>query len=224
MLKRKRHPLWFLRSLLHSLLVFIGAAALTLVFFLVLPLMQTLSKPPDTDMLVQSMDTAQLEAPDPPPEPEPEEEPEPEQPPKLEAEEAPPLDLSQLELALNPGGFGDGVLSGDFAVNLNTVASGSNDVDSLFDLADMDQKPRPTYRHPPVLTNEMRKKLPGKVWLKCIINQQGRVENAIIESSSDPIFNEPSIKAIQKWRFEPAKRGGKSVRGLVKVPFIYPKS
>jgi hypothetical protein len=47
----------------------------------------------------------------------------------------PPLDLSQLDLALNPS-FGDGVLGGgDFAVRLNAAATSSGDGGGLLSLA-----------------------------------------------------------------------------------------
>ncbi len=102
MRKRKKSPFWVIRELFHRVLVFVCAAGLTLLFFLVLPLMQTLTKPPANDLIVRTVDTAKLDAPDPPLESEPEEEPEPEpEPPKL-MEDAPPLDLSQLEVPISP--------------------------------------------------------------------------------------------------------------------------
>ena len=55
-----------------AVLVIIGAVVLTLMFFLVLPWMQTLSKPPSTDLVYRSVDVAKLDEPEPPPEIEPE--------------------------------------------------------------------------------------------------------------------------------------------------------
>ncbi|MCA9398636.1 MAG: hypothetical protein KC618_02720, partial [Candidatus Omnitrophica bacterium] len=96
-----------IRNYRHRLWVFLGAIGLTLVCFLVLPLMQAINKPPTADLALQDVDVANLPPPPPPPPEEEPEEPEPEeQPPEL-MEEAPPLDLSQLELALNPG-FSEG--------------------------------------------------------------------------------------------------------------------
>ncbi|WP_146662108.1 energy transducer TonB [Anaerohalosphaera lusitana] len=200
-----------------------GAVAITLAFFLVLPLMQTLSKPPKQDMVVRSVDTGKLEAPDPPPEPEPEEEePEPEkEPPKLEQNNA-PLDLSQLEVALNPG-FGDGWAAGDFGVSLNTFASENKDVDALFSIADLDQKPRVLYQPGPTMNAQMRKNAPGKVYVIFIVDKQGRVASPRVQKSTNPVFEKAAISTIKRWKFEPGKRNGKAVRFRMRVPFVFPK-
>lgn len=213
----------FLRKLVHRLLVAAGSIFLTFIFFLVLPLMQTITRPPQTDMIVRSVDTAKLEAPPPPPEPEQQKEPEPqEQPPQL-AEEAPPLDLSQLELALNPG-FGEGGLVGDFAIKLNTVVAQSSDnVDALFSIADLDQKPRAIFQPSPVMTRELRRKAPGTVYVVFVVDPTGRVESATAQQSSDPIFEKPALNAVKQWKFEPGKRNGQPVRFRMRVPITFPK-
>jgi protein TonB len=218
----KRRTVSPLTKLFHFLLVFLGALLLTLVFFLLLPVMQTINKPLTNDLVVQSVDTANVPPPPPPPEEEPEEEPEPEESPPELSEEAPPLGLDQLELALNPG-FSEGWLGGDFAVKLNTAASSENDVDALFSIADLDQKPRAVYQPGPRLTKEVRKKAPGQVYIIFIVDKQGRVENPIIQKSTDPVFEKPALAAIKQWKFEPGKRNGQAVRFRMRVPFTFPK-
>ena len=107
----------FWRGLLHRLGVMTGSVGLTLIVFLVLPLMQTISKPLTQDMSLTTVDLASLEPPPPAvQEEEPEQEQEkPEPPPQLqEITDTPPLDLSQLELALNPGLGGGLGTAGDF--------------------------------------------------------------------------------------------------------------
>ena len=223
MRKRNRKPFWILRELFGHLLVIVGSVVLTLIFFLVLPLMQTLAKPPTTDLMVQAVDTAKLEAPEPPPEMEPEEEPEPEEKPPELTEDMPPLDLSQLELALNPG-LSEGMMDGDFAVNLKTIASANNkDVDALFSIADLDQKPRVIYQPSPTLNKDIRKKAPGKVYIVFVVDQQGRVDNPIVQKSSDSVFEKSALNAIKKWKFEPGKRNGQAVRFRMRVPITFPK-
>ena len=205
----------------HFLWVIIGALGFTISFFLVLPLMQAITKPPTTGLVVQQIDSVNAPPP-PPPEEEPEEEPEPEEPPPELLEEAPPLDLSQLELALNPG-FNDGWMSGDFAVKLNTGGSKSDDLDALFSMADLDQKPRVVYQPGPTLTKKIRKKAPGTVYILFIVNQKGRVEKPIVQSSSDPVFERAALAAVKQWKFEPGKRKGTSVRFRMRVPITFPK-
>ncbi|MFA5238773.1 MAG: TonB family protein [Phycisphaerae bacterium] len=222
--KRKRKPFWIIKELSHRLLVIIGAVVLTLVFFLVLPLMQTLTKPPNTDTMLQSVDTAKLEAPEPPPEEEPEEEQKQEEKPPELAEDAPPLDLSQLEIALNPT-FGEGMMGGDFVVKLNTGGADgrSNDVDALFSITDLDQQPRAIYQPSPVLNRDVREKAPGKVYIVFVVDKQGRVENPIVQKSSDIVFEKPAMAAVKQWKFEPGKRNGEPVRFRMRVPITFPK-
>ncbi len=220
---RKRSPFRILADILHPVIVVLGAAAFTLLCFLVLPLIQTLNKPPTADLMLQNMDVAQLEPPPPPPEEEePEEEEQEEEPPPELMEEAPPLDLSQLELALNPGVSG-GFLQGDFTVNLVSMASGGKDVEELFSLADLDQKPRVIYQPGPRVTPEVRKYAPGTVYLIFIVNRDGRVENPIVQKSSNPVFEKPALDTIRKWKFDPGKRNGQAVRFRMRVPFTFPE-
>ena len=209
------------RRLLHRVGVSVGALSLALAFFLVLPLIQAINKPPTSALALQSVDSVNLPPPPPPPpEDEPEEEEPEEQPPEL-MEEAPPLDLSQLELVLNPGFSGDW-LGGDFAVNLQTVAS-DDEVKALFSSADLDQPPRCIHQPGPTLTTKLRRKAPGSVQVIFVVNERGRVENPIVQSSSDPIFERPALAAVKQWRFEPGKRSGEPVQFRMRVPITFAK-
>jgi protein TonB len=196
-----------------------------LTFFIVLPLMQTISKPPGNDLMLQTVDLASLEPPPPaPPMEEPEPEPEPEEAPPELVEEAPPLDLSQLELALNPGLGGGWAGSADFAVKLNTVASKSgDDLDAVFSMADLDQKPRVVYQPGPTLSKQLRRKTPAKVNIIFIVDENGRVVEPRVRNSTDPLFDKPALSAVKRWKFEPGKRGGKPVRFRMLAPITFPK-
>jgi protein TonB len=225
MLQRKRNLFWYIRGLIHRAVVLIGAVGLTLLFFLVLPFMQTLTKPPESDLVVQTIETAKLEAPPPPPEEERQEEPQQEEKLPELADEAPPLTLEQLTMALNPG-FSDGWMQGDFAVKLNTATAGSgngSDVGALFSIADLDQQPRIIYQPGPTMTKEVRKKAPGTVYIIFVVDQQGRVENPVVQKASDPIFEKPALAAVKQWKFEPGKRNGQAVKFRMRVPFTFPK-
>lgn len=223
MSKRKRNPLQAARDLVHGVLVLGGAAGFTLAFFLILPLMQAINDRDRTDLTLHTVDTAQLEAPEPPPEPEPEEEePEAEEEPPALAEEAPPLDLSQLELALNPG-FNEGWAGGDFTVKLTTAGTTRDSVDSLFSIADLDQKPRVVYQSSPIVNKEIRQKAPGTVYVVFVVNEDGRVEQPQVQKSTDPAFERPAVAAVSNWRFEPGKRNGQPVRFRMRVPITFPK-
>ncbi len=210
---------------MHRVLVVVGALGLTLLFFMVLPLMQSISGGPQADTMVTTVDVTDVPPPPPPPEEEPPkpEEP-PQEPPELQEPMEQRLDLSQLELALNPGGFGDGSFGGDFAVKLNTVtASKAEDVDALFSLSDLDQQPRIVYQPGPTIDATIRRKAPGTVHIIFIVDQRGRVENPIVQQSTDPIFDKPALAAVRQWKFEPGKRQGQPVRFRMRVPITFPK-
>jgi protein TonB len=210
----------FVRRLLHSLWIVFGAVGLTLALFMVLPLMQTISRPASSDLSVISVDTANIPPPPPPPPEEKKEHQEPDEPPKLE-EEAPPLDLSQLELALNPG-FGGGLLEGDFAIKLKTAGGGEN-VDAIFSMSDLDQEPRVIYQPGPVLNKKLRRHAPATVYVIFVVDDRGRVGDPIVQKSTDAIFNQAAVAAVKQWRFEPGKRNGKPVRFRMRVPITFPK-
>lgn len=212
----------FVGGVFHRLLVASGAIVMTLAFFLVLPLMQAINKPPANDTTLVQLDSAVLQPPPPPPEQEPEQEPEPEEPPPEMLEQTQPLDLSQLELALNPG-FAEGWMGGDFAVKLDTRLPGGESVDALFSLADLDQKPRAVYQPSPVIDAQVRKAGGGTIYVLFVVNQDGRVENPIVQDSRDPVLERPALAAVKQWRFEPGKRQGEPVRFRMRVPITFPE-
>ncbi len=214
-----------LRRLGHGVVVVVGALGFAVALFLVLPLIEAIAKPPDSDLIVQSIDTANIPPPPPPPEePEKEEEKEEEEePPKLN-EEAPPIDLSQLELALNQGIGGGDWLAGDFGVKLNAVASSTADVEALFSSSELDQMPRVIHQPGPTLDRRLREKAPGTVYVIFIVEQDGRVYEPKVQQSTDPIFESAALTAVKQWKFEPGKRNGEPVRFRMRVPITFPKS
>lgn len=217
---RERSKRAILKRALDRVLVAAGAVALTLVFFLILPLTQAISQSPESDLVLQTVDTADIPPP-PQMEEEPEEEPEPEEKPPELLEDAAPLDLSQLELALNPG-FDSGWMTGDFAVKLNTGGGGAAEVEGLFSVADLDQKPRVVYQPSPMLDSKIRKRAPGTVQVLFVVNQQGKVDQPTVQSSTDPVFEAPALAAVKQWKFEPGKRKGQAVRFRMRVPITFP--
>jgi protein TonB len=209
--------------------VVIGGLVAAFALFMVLPLLESITKTPPADTVIRTVDTGKLPEPPPPMEEEkPPEEPPPseEEPPKL-ADEAPPLDLAQMELALNIG-VGGGV-GGDFAVRLpmGNQSSGSAKGDAaneeLFSLADLDQKPRAIYQPSPTMSAQIRKSAPGLVNVIFVVDERGRVLDPSVQSSTDPVFNAAALSAVKQWKFEPGKRSGQPVRSRMRVPITFPK-
>ena len=85
---------------------------------------------------------------------------------------------------------------------------------SSFDRAlherDVDELPKLTHQPMPDLPVELRGRS-GSIYLRFVINAQGHVEHLRIISSPHPLLNEPVMKAVQQWRYRPAKRDGQPV-------------
>lgn len=222
---RSRRTYSVFREVRHRLWVILGAGALTLAFFIVLPLMQTISDRNPDDLIVREVDLAVPPPPAPPVEQEPEPEPEPEDTPPQLAEAPAPLDLDMLSLAMEPT-LGDGWMgSADISVNLSRVvaAEGGGDADAVFSAFDLDQKPRAVYQPSPLITGEMRRKAPGTVYILFTVDERGRVVEPRVQQSTDPVFEKSALSAVKQWQFEPGKRGGKSVRFRMRVPITFPE-
>jgi len=203
----------------HNLTVALGSAALTLVCFLVLPLLQAIAKQDERMLMLTDVDTY-IPPPDEPPPPETEPEPEPEpKPPDLQEQMA-PLDLSQLELALNPTLSGSW-LSGDFGVDLGSLTQTSTTTEELFSEVDLDQKPKVVYDVPPVLSPALRRRTPATVVVLFDVTPDGRVENPSVQKSTDSAFESAAIAAVRQWRFEPGKRNNEPVRFRMRLPMRF---
>jgi len=149
----------------------------------------------------------------------------PEKAPELKEEPA-PLDLAQLELAVNPG-LGDGA-GGDFLTRAPAVltahAAAANDAatEQIFALADLDQPPRALVQPAPEYPAALRKqKLDGTVYVLFMVDRTGRVENPIVQKSTDPGFESAALQAVKRWKFEPGKRNGEPVVFRMRVPITF---
>jgi len=207
-----------------TLSAFLIGGGLTLALFLVLPMLENIGRQEDkNDVKLTTVDT--VDQPPPPPVVEQQKpEPPPEAPPPPElTENAPPLDLSQLELALNPG-MGDGT-AGDFAVKLPVtegLASGKGSSEDIFSMADLDQSPRVIFQPAPQYPPELKKKkIQGTVYVLFIVDQDGRVKDPKVQKSDNPGFDAPAMQAVKKWRFDPGKVGGKAVQFRMRVPLTF---
>lgn len=207
----------------HRLLVAGGGAMSSVACFLVLPLMQAIASRADDVVTLTQVDTVLPPPPEaPPPEPEKQKEEE-EKPPEL-SEEAPPLDLSQLELALNPTlGGGGGWLAGDFGVKLDNITRAAAGGDDVFDDVDLDQKPKVVFDVAPSLPPALRRRA-ATVVVTFYVTADGRVESPTVFKSSDPEFDACVLSALRQWRFEPGRRNNQPVRFRMKLPFKFQKS
>jgi protein TonB len=221
-----RRTLDIIRSLVKRTVVVGGGVALTLIFFLVLPLMQRIGDLGGDDVVVRQINLAAFEPPPPPPEPEepePPEESEDIEPPEI-SDEIEPLDLNMLSDLLE-GSIGGDLGSADFTVDLGAAGGEEPDTDWMLD--DLDERPVATYREAPSLDDEAQRRAGlygAEVWVIFIVDERGRVAEAEVQRSTDPRFNSACLAAIRKWQFEPGKRDGTPVRARMRVPFIFNKT
>ncbi len=213
--KRKSTALSWLRRIL----ALGGAVALTLAYFLILPLLGALGHKPDEQLELRGAGV--VEAPPPPPPEVEEQEPEKEEEPEPELMESPqPLDLSQLEMALNPGGGSD--WGGGPAIDLAKYTGGNDSGGGIFAMSDLDQRPRALYQPSPVYPPELQKQgIGGTVYILFVIAADGRVDNAKVQSSPNSILERHALTAVRKWKFEPGRRDGKPVAFRMRVPVTF---
>jgi protein TonB len=198
--------------------VFLGAAALTLAVFLVLPLTQMVSARRQAVLAVRSAELTQVEeAPetDTPPPP-PKAEPPPEPPPSL-ADEAPPLNLNvSLDMA-----FGSGGAMATGAGLFGEAASQSTGLDA-FSVADLEKRPEVLSSVPPVYPESLRKsKVEGAVTLVFVLDETGRVDDPRVESATHKEFEAPALDAIRRWKFKPGIKDGQPVRTYLRQPIRF---
>jgi protein TonB len=61
----------------------------------------------------------------------------------------------------------------------------------------------------------------GEVVVTFVVDESGRVLNPHVVSSTDPIFEEPTLEAIGLWRFAPGTLHGVPVRFRMSVPVAF---
>ena len=205
-----------------SLLAIPGALLLSAGLFLVIPFTQTIQNVPEEVLRHREMVVMP-----PPPEPPVIEE---ETPPREVAEpiaefrkEPPALELSQLEVTLNPG-LGDalsmGVQSMGFDVELDAVAA----IQEVFDFDDLAQPPnlinarQIRLKFPPELTRRGVKEV--KVVVQILIDESGRTrpEKVVSSTYDDPRVEQEALRAVRQARFTVTRIDGKPVQVRARFP------
>lgn len=149
--------------------------------------------------------------------PPPEEDEEQEEIEEIEQNREPPT-LEQLELSMNADL--SGFTSSDFTVP--TINVGSQLQDIIYELEDLTRAPRPISQRAPTYPPELRRAgISGTVVLMFIVRSDGSTSNITVERSDNPAFEEPAIRAVRKWRFEPGEKDGKAVNTRVRIPIPF---
>ncbi|MEO6568833.1 MAG: energy transducer TonB [Opitutaceae bacterium] len=116
---------------------------------------------------------------------------------------------NKLTLDIGVVGSPDGVLFG-------------RETPGIFSLTHLDKSPHAQIQATPDYPfSAKREGLDGDVVVEFLVDETGRVANPRVVSSSNQIFEEPSLRAVMKWRFEPGRREGKVVRFKMAVPVVF---
>ena len=82
--------------------------------------------------------------------------------------------------------------------------------------------PRPIDVTQPELPGYIMDKITkGRVLLRLQVSKRGYVTNIEVEESTHEELEEPTLRAVKKWRFAPSIRNGKPAMGLVRIPIVY---
>jgi protein TonB len=72
----------------------------------------------------------------------------------------------------------------------------------------------------PTLAREAE--IEGTIIVKITVDERGRVLTAIvIKSTAQGIFDEPALKAVRQWIFDPAEQSGNPVKATITVPLEF---
>ncbi len=86
----------------------------------------------------------------------------------------------------------------------------------------LDNAPAVRHQAPPAYPYAARQAgRTGEVVVEFIVNERGQVLMPRILRSTDPEFNEPTLRAVAKWRFEPGRKDGRPVRFRMNVPVLF---
>ncbi len=110
----------------------------------------------------------------------------------------------------------------DTGPRVSTAAGGRGPGGDIVGLGGLDAAPRTRFQPPPVYPAEARHSgLAGEVVVEFIVDESGRVHDARVVRSNHRMFEEPTLRAVSRWVFEPGKSAGRAVRFRMAVPVIF---
>jgi protein TonB len=90
---------------------------------------------------------------------------------------------------------------------------------NVVDAASLDREPRTRSQVSPVYPDSAKSLgRVGEVFVEFMVDETGHVVRPRVIRSSDPMFEEPTLRAVERWRFEPGKKNGRVVRFRMAVP------
>lgn len=92
----------------------------------------------------------------------------------------------------------------------------------IFSPSALDATPRTRSQVPPVYPQEARNDgVSAEIMVEFVVDETGRVLNPHIVRSSDRRFDDATLRAVTKWRFEPGRVKGQAVRFRMMAPVVF---
>lgn len=89
----------------------------------------------------------------------------------------------------------------------------------IFQPGSLDRSPRTIAQPPPIYPFDKKKEgISGEVQVEFTVDEAGRVVEPRVVHSTDRAFDEPTLQAVRRWRFEPGRRHGEIVRFRMAIP------
>lgn len=108
---------------------------------------------------------------------------------------------------------------GDMLGDINGAPDGKN---PTFTFVDLDGAPRTRMQTAPSYPFEAKRQgVTGDVLVEFTVDESGSVLSPHVVKSSNPVFDDPAVRAVARWKFEPGKRGGRVVRFKMAVPIVF---
>jgi len=97
--------------------------------------------------------------------------------------------------------------------------SGPGKGPNVISVIKLDNHPRATAQVPPLYPSEMKRQgIEGSVLVEFIVDETGHVTNPHVVKTSDPAFDEATLRAVANWRFEPGRKNNHTVRFRMALP------
>jgi protein TonB len=92
----------------------------------------------------------------------------------------------------------------------------------LVAVTQLDDKPRTRFQNAPQYPQSMKiSGATGTVWVDFVVDENGRVHDVRVIKSTNSGFDDATLLAVAKWRFEPGKRKGIPVKFRMAVPVVF---
>jgi protein TonB len=127
---------------------------------------------------------------------------------QMETRTPPPPNVA-IRISAGPVGLPDGIREGRADV-------------TVFSSDLLDNTPRTKSQVAPSYPAAERSAgLTGEVLVEFVVDESGRVQHAHVVRSSAAAFESSTLRAVERWRFEPGKKNGRAVRFRMVVPVSF---